>query len=328
MARQELAPESDPLGVLRSARQVMERARSVGIDPAAVERVAVRIAAAEIEPPEWDRTIHWSGAPEATANYVLVLDALNFSFWGEPRWLVSRSGQRYNGYWALAAALTNAIEADAPLTDAAFLSRLDAAQLGRLLAGEGPIPLLDERAGNLREVGRVLLERFDGQFAAAIRRAGGSAIRLVELVVENFSSFRDVARYDGTEVRFYKRAQILASDLYGSFGGAGLGAFSDLDQLTAFADYKVPQVLELLGVLRYAPALAERIASWQELPAGSPEEVEIRAATIWAAELLRQAALRHGRRLAAFEIDWALWSFGQALPPASRPYHRTRTIFY
>ena len=57
-------------------------------------------------------------------------------------------------------------------------------------------------------------------------------------------------------------------------------------------------------------------------------ELEIRAGTIWACELIRQRLLEEGVSLRAFEIDWALWLTGQSLPPGSEPYHRTPTIFY
>jgi hypothetical protein len=30
----------------------------------------------------------------------------------------------------------------------------------------------------------------------------------------------------------------------------------------------------------------------------------------------------------AFEVDWALWQAGQALPADTHPYHRTYTVFY
>ena len=40
------------------------------------------------------------------------------------------------------------------------------------------------------------------------------------------------------QVFLYKRAQIFAGDLFGAFGGRGLGAFHDIDQITMFADYR------------------------------------------------------------------------------------------
>ena len=318
----------DPLGVLATTRRVVDASKAVRIDPQAIEELAKCIATRDLVPAEWESDLHWSDGPEATANYVLVLDALNFCFWGEPRWVVSYQGKRYNGYAALAAALTRALNDGVPLTDATFLANINDTQLATILAGEYTIPLLSERVDNLREVGRVLLECYDGQFSALIRAANGSAIDLVRRVVDEFSSFRDIANYAGAEVVFYKRAQILASDLHGAFNGAGLGAFHDLNQLTAFADYKVPQVLRELGALCYQPELAQLLDARDEIPAGSAFEVEIRAATVWAVEALRQALLRHGLRLPAYQLDWTLWQLGQELPASTRPYHRTRTIYY
>ena len=65
------------------------------------------------------------------------------------------------------------------------------------------------------------------------------------------------------------------------------------------------------------------------IPPGDPREVEIRAATVWGCELLRQGLerLRGGSPLRAFEVDWLLWSDAQGRT-ISRPYHRTRTIYY
>jgi hypothetical protein len=234
----------------------------------------------------------------------------------------------YDGYWALAAALRRAIEQGEPLWDAAYVAGITADRLARLLGGEGTVPLLAERAANLREVGQGLLARFGGRFSQAIEQAGQSAAALVRLVARHFPSFNDVANYRGREVRFYKRAQLLATDLAGAFHGRDLGEFHDLDQLTAFADYKLPQVLRYYGALVYSPALAARIDRREELPAGSPEEIEIRAATVWAVEELGHRLAAAGQPMPAWQIDWALWNLGQELPSDAPPYHRTRTIFY
>jgi hypothetical protein len=40
-------------------------------------------------------------------------------------------------------------------------------------------------------------------------------------------------------VFFYKRAQIFVGDVHGALGGKGLGEFTDMEQLTMFADYRV-----------------------------------------------------------------------------------------
>lgn len=144
-----------------------------------------------------------------------------------------------------------------------------------------------------------------------------------------------------------QRAQIFVGDLYGAFGGAGLGAFHDIDALTMFADYRVPVVLRhSLGVLRYSPALEAAVDAKQELAAGCEEELEIRAATVEAVARLQAALARRfggshnnttsshsllpGGRPAplAIQLDWWLWGLGEKARETDPPHHRTRTIYY
>jgi hypothetical protein len=68
-----------------------------------------------------------------------------------------------------------------------------------------------------------------------------------------------VHNYKGRKVPFYKRAQLMAADLWVAFGGRGPGHFDDLERLTIFADNLVPHVLRVDGVLLYEEALASRI---------------------------------------------------------------------
>jgi putative queuosine salvage protein len=319
---------ADELGVLTSTRRVVDLSRLVAIDEDAVDRVAQTLAEVAAPPAAWDVEHHFVDGTARTAQYVLVLDALNFCFWGEPRWQVEHGGEWVNGHWALALSLKRAIQAGLPLLDARYLAGISSEDLAGILDGRGAIPLLEERAANLREVGGTLLDRYGGQFVEMVAAAAGSAVALVRLLVRDFPSFDDEAVYQGERVLFYKRAQICAADLAGSFGGESWGRFSDLDALTAFADYKVPQVLRRLGILRYVPDLAERIDHLDPLPPGSGPEVEIRASTIWGVELLREALARRGQRRTASQVDWLLWYLGQTPSPADRPYHRTRTIYY
>ena len=172
--------------------------------------------------------------------------------------MVPYGGGEYSGDWGLAAALLRSIEGGVPLLDASYLANLSGGQVQKILGGKGEIPMFTERLGNLREVGKVLQSKWNGQFARMIEAAEGSAVKLVYMVAEAFSSFRDVVRDEGINVPILKRAEILAVDLFGTFGGEGWGRFSDLDRLTAFADYKLPQILRTWGVLEYEPELAAR----------------------------------------------------------------------
>ena len=317
----------DPLGVRASAEHVVQQARSVSINTDALAALSLQFER-QLRVPEWNRRYHFGDGTPRTANYILLLDALNFSFWGEPHWTIEYDGTTLDGYWALAAGLKRAIEAGIDLTAAEQLATLDAAELGRILSGTGTIPMLEERAYNAREVGQVLSREFGGQCAHLVEAAQFDARHLVALIAMHFSSFRDEFDYHGERVRFYKRAQIAAADLYGAFAGAQWGGLANLDALTCFADYKLPQILRRFGALKYAPDLAERVDRKVEIPSGSDEEIEIRAATIAAVERLRSLLAERGHALNSVQIDWALWDAAQGAPPDGKPYHRTRTIYY
>jgi len=317
--------------VLETTLWVVERSRHVRLDRAALEGFAGKLARERPAIPRWDYRYHFFDGGERTVGYLLVLDSLNFCFWpppGQPKWTIQYGEERLSGYFALAAALKRAVEEGEPLLEPDYLARLTLEDLKGILGGEGQLQLLDHRRAILNELGKVLLESYAGRAAELVAAAGGSAVELARLLARELSSFRDVARYKGREVHFYKRAQLFAADLWGAFQGEGFGGFADIARLTAFADYKLPQVLRHLGILRYSPELAARIDRGELIPAGSPEEVEIRANTIWAVERLKQALAERDFRLSSVELDWLLWGLGQREEFREKPYHRTVTIFY
>jgi Queuosine salvage protein len=327
-------PDPDAMGVLSSTAPVAAGAAHVRIDVDAVQRFA-RAHAGRPAPAPAEDALHCAFLPPRRwLNYLLALEALNFSFWDdEPRWRVAYRGARHDGYWALAAALHRAIVEDAlPVWDAHWLAALEAPALARLLRGEGrPPPLMEARLAHLREAGQALLERWQGQFANLVAAAGGDAPALVLAIVAELPSFRDEARWQGRPVRFYKRAQICAADLTRLQRRVAAQPLGGLGRLTAFADYKVPQVLRKEGVLLLSEALAARLERGEELPAGGAEEVELRAATIWAVEwivrALDAAAPAGAPPALAADVDYLLWAAGQD-KTGLRPYHRTRTVYY
>ncbi|MEW6664725.1 MAG: queuosine salvage family protein [Thermodesulfobacteriota bacterium] len=317
--------------VLETCRDVARRSRHVIIDEKALTRFCGRLIDREVTVSPWDWHHHFRGGEEETVAYLLVLDTLNFCFWPgacEKRWEIRYEGERLSGYLGLAACLKMAVEAGIPVTDAEYLARLSMEEFRQVLSGEGELQLMERRLEALRELGEILRRDYRGRASLLVASAGKSSVKLTRLLAERLASFRDVADYDGGRVLFYKRAQIVAADLNGALEGKGPGAFSDMDELTAFADYKLPQVLRHLGILHYSPSLAQKVDDRVLIAAGSPEEVEIRAATIVAVDMIRQELSRLGREYRAFEIDWILWNLGQSDEYRLRPYHRTVTVFY
>lgn len=279
----------------------------------------------------WSHPCHFADGTAETVRWVFMLDLLNHCFWpdeGETTWAVTYDGIQYSGYWALAASLKRAWEGGVRITPPEAFKNISKESLERVFAGQGRIPLFEERLANLQEAGEILLKDWDGDVVHVVEAARGDAVALVHLVVQSFPSFRDEAKTPQGPVYFWKRAQIFAFDLYQAFDGRGWGHLARIDELTAFADYKLPQVLRALGIISYHPDLAEKIDDKKLLQPQSEEEVEIRAATIWAVELLRQVLEKVGRNATSTHIDNWLWQLGQLEPFRQKPYHRCRTIYY
>lgn len=138
------------------------------------------------------------------------------------------------------------------------------------------------------------IQEFGGSFANCIDSADYSAAGLVNLLAENFPCFRDETVFNGKKVRLYKRAQILVADLWACFNGEDFGEFHDIDKITMFADYRIPQMLHQLGCLRYSPPLESHIRSLKPITPGSNREIELRGTSIWAVELIkREIEKRH-----------------------------------
>ncbi len=160
-------------------------------------------------------------------------------------------------------------------------------------------------------------------------RAEKSAVKLVRLLVENFPSFDDSAEWDGHRILFYKRAQLAPAMLFERWQGKGPGAFGDIGELTASADYKIPQVLRQLGILVYSPALEKFVDDGVQIPPESREELEIRITTLVACEMIRERCQEHFPGITSQSVDRLLWTAGQAKKgPDHKPYHLTLTTAY
>lgn len=325
------APSAEPEGPLfdrirEAAAEVARRARFVRIDDTALERFAGHLARERPALPDIDPTLRRLGSAERTLAFVVTMNAANFGSGWFPH-LRKREG--LSGSLSLATALRERFEAEGALA-AGELAAIDAAGCARLF-GQPLEPPVDELMGlyarSWNDLGRLLLERHRGSFEALVAAAGGSAETLVRLLAR-MPLYRDVARYEGFAVPFYKRAQITASDLSLVFKGRGPGHFADLDQLTLFADNLVPHVLRMLGVLDYELRLAMRIDAAELLEGGSEEEVEIRAVALHAVERLAASCAARGFRPGVHRLDHLLWSRGQSPHIKARPRHRTRCPYY
>jgi sulfur relay (sulfurtransferase) complex TusBCD TusD component (DsrE family) len=285
-------------GVRAHGARIATEARSVRIHLEALQALEPGPA------PELDPQRHYlEGAREDVADYLLVLDTINFGSGWFPT-LRKRTGS--SGYFTVAWSLADRWRAGAGWTPAQ-LRALRTEELADTLGQARDHELMALYAQALRELGRFLRGR---RALDVVHEAGRSALRLAETLATSMTMWHDVG--------FYKRAQIAASDL--SLGG--VASFDDIDQLTIFADNLVPHVLRCEGVLVYDDGLAAHIDAGRLLRPG-PQEREIRGCAVHAC-----AAIAQRTGLTERDLDNALWYRGQRPEYKARPRHRCRTIYY
>ena len=313
--------------IRRACREVAASATRVHINFDHIPVYAASLPVQTAVSAELDPGCHHLGQEEKTVAFLLTLDTINFGSGYFPH-LRKRPGM--SGYFSIASSLNDVYKCHGCLS-AADLERITVEKCTRIF-GQNPAnqiirELMQHFATALNDLGRYLLDCFNGNFAALAEAAESSAERLVQLLKE-MPYFNDVELYDGIEIPFYKRAQITAADLSIAFKGRKWGHFNDLDQLTIFADNLVPHVLRMDGVLIYEESLIERIAAGTLIPAGSVEEVEIRACAVHAVELVKNEIRKTGQTIDSPDLDNFLWNRGQQPHYKAVPRHRTRCVFY
>lgn len=205
---------------------------------------------------------------------------------------------------------------------------------------------LPERLRILRDLFCFIETKHAGSFAQLILSTNFDAGHLLKTIIDNLTNFQDHCVFKGRQVFFYKRAQILTADLnealkdylklrkatltgkerdfFDKFPESG---FTNVEKLTCFADYRVPQVLNEFGVVEYSESLASRVYGLKEIESGSEEECEIRAAMIYVVERLSELS-ESSFKLSDIQIDWIFWQYGEKNLATIKPFHRVVTIYY
>ena len=321
--------------VLASTLPVIERSRSVRTSEDEIGRVAGWMAYEEFDLPDGSFLFDFGQDPNVLTDLVLLQSTLNFAFTDFETgrtFEVDVNGRRYVDTEAMLACLHRAFVAGQPIFEGAWLAGVTRADLARLFDGSIEMPMLDERVAILNQVGRTLVERFDGRFhvwAGTCERAVvADGDGLLERLVADFPRFEDSSDYAGRRVSFYKLAQLCVWMLHAVHMRLGEPGIRGLERLTAFADYIVPVALRLLRIVEYSPDLEVRINNGVLIERDSDDEIEIRAHSLYATALLTDAIneLRPAdRQIVIPQVDFRLWKSYHA---TFWPHHLTRTTMY
>jgi hypothetical protein len=318
-----LKSSPDPLNVRHSTLEVFNNLNLIEIDFEKIKAIS-RIVKNKLDRREV-LTQDQFGTEDPTPQLIFILDAVNFCFWAnrdQEKWTVEypRGNFISNGWYAFVTSFERARKEDIPILSAKYLRRLTLSDAKHIFRSSNSteIPLLSERVKILNEVGERLENKFEGRIENLLDSTKGDSQEIVKDIVEFFPTFEDFRTHNGKRIKFYKRAQIFAYDL--SF--LSELNITDLSSLTAFADYKIPQILRALEITKYKKPLAQMVDNYIVLKEGSVGEIEIRASTIWVCELIA-----HQADIMPCMVDNVLWKMSQGLKDV-KPYHRVLTTSY
>ena len=249
-------------------------------------------------------------------NFLFVYHAIgDYCFWGDPKWEIQTDLGVMDGSYAIMYLILNRFKENND-----FEMSFD--EFKKLLKGNVEIPLLEDRYNNLVEM-NAFIQKSGKSFYNLIKNLNVDS-NLFEFIVSNLNYFKDVSIYDGKEVLFYKRAQLLTSDILHVREKKEKAAV-DYSHLIGCADYKIPQVMRCYGMLEFSDSLSNKVDNKVEIEDGSIEEIEIRANTLKVIDYIYK---KLDKKYSRMDINDFIWLLGQDKSKMTKPYHRTLTKHY
>ena len=253
---------------------------------------------------------------ESIVNFLFIYHTIgDYCFWGDPKWKVQTNLGTMDGSYAIMYLILNRFKSNSNFEMSFY-------EFKELLKGNVTIPLLEDRYNNLVYMNEYL-KKSGKSFYDRIKDLNIDS-QLFEFIVSNLDYFKDVSTYDGEEILFYKRAQLLTSDIL-HVREKKEKIYVDYSHLIGCADYKIPQVMRCYGMLEFSDSLAYKVDNKIELEEGSKEEVEIRANALKVIDYIYKEL---DRKYSHMDINDFIWLLGQDKSKMTKLYHRTLTNHY
>ena len=321
--------------VLSSVQEVVKSAQLVGINHNKITEVADWMAYEEFAKPDGSMLFDFGNDPDVLMDFILVVNTMNFAFTDFStgvKFETDYMGKRWCDSEAMLACLHRAINSGIPFFSGEYLAKVTRKDLESVFSGTIEMPMLDERVTLFNEVGRILVDKYQGRYSTFVRscapRLYANGDGLLERLTTEFPRFRDVSIYNGSEVHIYKLAQLGIWGMHLALSPRGAWKLEDADNLTAFADYIVPVGLRVMGIFEYTPELEKQINSLVEVPRNSQAEIELRASSIYViAKLTEEINKRRPgmEPLLQPQVDFRFWKTYHA---THWPHHLTKTVMY
>ena len=256
-------------------------------------------------------------------NFLLIYDSIDFSFWGNPKWTIDANGKDLDGGIALLHCIFNLFNGCDSIEVYQQLENMTLQEFKGILKGNVDIPLLEERYKIVNGIATIVNTKMNGNFYNYIKEMSTDE-EIFETVLCNFKSFEDTRTYEGKTIYFYKLAQLLTSDILHVIEIKEKREV-DYSNLLGCADYKIPQVMQGFGILKYDDELSLLLENKIEIEENSEYEVEIRASMIAVINYIWE---KIDKKIDRIDINDFIWSKGQDKTKKYKPYHLTRTTSY
>jgi hypothetical protein len=321
--------------VLKSLEPVLNNAKLVHINKEKLIDVANWMAYEEFPKPDGSMLFDFGNNPDVLMDFTMVVNTMNFAFTDFTtgvKFETDYQGKRWCDSEAMLACMHRAINSGIPLFSGEYLANLTKEQFNTIFAGTIQMPMVDERVAIFNEVGRVLVEKYQGSYHNFVRscspRLYDQGNGLLERLVTEFPRFNDVSDYHGNKVQIFKLAQLGIWGMHLALSPRGHWKLEDASELTAFADYIVPVGLRVMGIFEYAKELEDQINNLQEVKRDSDAEVELRASSIYCIALLTEEINKRRPGMTPLlmpQVDFRFWKTYHA---THWPHHLTKTVMY
>ncbi len=306
--------------IIESCKYVVRNSKNVKINEIKIDELINKMENVQCK--------HWlSSSPfglldlpvETIINFLLIYEAIDFSFWGSPKWTIDIENKKEDGSIALLGALLKYVK----IKDTTDFSNIKIDDLRKILKGNVEIPLLKERYNIITNISKIVNEKMEGNFYRYIKNITND-LELFDLIITMFPQFKDERIYKGKKVYFYKLAQLLTSDIL-HIREMKEKIKVDYSHLLGCADYKIPQVMRGLGILEYNDSLSYKVDNKIEIEPNSEEEIEIRASMLLVIDIIKN---KLGGNICSMNINDYIWGQGKNIKMNLKPYHLTRCVDY
>ena len=249
-------------------------------------------------------------------NFLLIYHTIgDYCFWGEPKWEIETDLGKMDGSFAIMYLIINRFKSNNNF-------EMSLEDFKNMLKGNVAIPLLEDRYHNLVKMNEFLNTN-PNTFYDIIANMNNDT-ELLPFIINSLDYFNDTSLYNDNEILFFKRAQLLTSDiLHVKENVEGLKV--DYSHLIGCADYKIPQVMRCYGMLEFSDELTNIVDNKIELSEDSMSEIEIRANTLKVIDYIYK---KLNKEYFKMDINDFIWLLGQNKQLMTKPYHRTLTKHY